>query len=289
MTGGTRTDPGIRRHVLGGELRRLRLASGLRLEDVVLHLGVAPSTLSRIETGRAPTRTAFLSMMLDLYGVDDADRRRELADLAREGQRRGWWADYRDLLPPGAGHYLDLETAAQQICSYSAHAVPDLVQTPDYAAAVVRATRRDLGKDGVGRLARLHARRLDLISAADAQVRLIMDESALSRLVGTAAVMAAQLRHLLTVTSDPAVTVQVAELASSQPVLCPSFAVLSFADAGDPDVACSSGPAGRVILAKPRTETSVLVAEFAVLERSAASPEESARLVEKALQRWDQR
>jgi transcriptional regulator with XRE-family HTH domain len=289
MTGGTRTDPGIRRHVLGGELRRLRLESGLRLEDVVLHLGVAPSTLSRIETGRAPTRTAFLSMMLDLYGVDDPDRRRELADLAREGQRRGWWADCRDLLPAGAGHYLDLETAAQQVCCYSAHAVPELLQTPDYAAAVLRATRRGLGKDEMSRLVRLHARRLDLVRAAGVQVRLIMDESALSRSVGTAAVMAAQLRHLLAVASDPQITVQVAELASGRPVLCPSFAVLSFADPDDPNVACSSGPAGRVILAKPRTETSVLVAEFAVLERSAASPGESTRLVEKALQRWDQR
>jgi transcriptional regulator with XRE-family HTH domain len=282
MTGGARSGPGIRRHVLGGELRRLRLESGLRLEDVTGHLGVAPSTLSRIETGRAPTRTAFLSMMLDLYGVDDADRRRELRDLAREGQRRAWWADYRDLLPPGAGHYLDLETAAQQIRCYSSNAVPELVQTPGYAAAFVRATRRALGNDEVSRLVRLQARRSDLVQAAGVQVGLIMDESALSRSVGTAAVMAA-------VTGDHQVTVRVAELASRKPVLCPSFAVLSFADPGDPDVACSSGPAGRVYLAKSRAETSVLVAEFAVLERSAASAEESARLVEKALQRWDQR
>src|SRR5580693_8015183 len=82
--------PTIRRRRLGTDLRRLREARSLKLEEVAVHLGVAPSTLSRIETGKAPTRTSYLAVMLDLYGVTDASQRALLADLAREGQRRGW-------------------------------------------------------------------------------------------------------------------------------------------------------------------------------------------------------
>src|ERR1700683_4705912 len=111
--------PTIRRRRLGTDLRRLREERSLRLEDVAAHLGVAPSTLSRIETGKAPTRTSYLSLMLDLYGVDDSQRRRLLTDLAREGQRKGWWADSEDLLAAGAGNYLGLEAEASVLRSFA--------------------------------------------------------------------------------------------------------------------------------------------------------------------------
>src|SRR6266700_7046778 len=80
--------PAIRRRRLGADLRQLREQRSLRLEEVADQLGVAPSTLSRIETGKAPTRTSYLAVMLDLYGVADPARRRLLMDMAREGQRK---------------------------------------------------------------------------------------------------------------------------------------------------------------------------------------------------------
>jgi len=49
--------PTMRRRRLGADLRQLREQNSLRLEEVADHLGVAPSTLSRIETGKAPTRS----------------------------------------------------------------------------------------------------------------------------------------------------------------------------------------------------------------------------------------
>ena len=66
-------------------------------------LGVAPSTLSRIETGKAPTKLAYLSQLLELYQVTDAGQRQILVDMAREGHRKGWWAAYDDVLPSGLG------------------------------------------------------------------------------------------------------------------------------------------------------------------------------------------
>lgn len=112
--------PGNARHRLGRELRELRKARSMRLEDAAARLEVAPSTLSRIETGKAPTRVSYLAVLLDLYGADDTARCRRLADLAREGRYQDWWADYDGLLPGGAGHYLGPETAASHVSCFAA-------------------------------------------------------------------------------------------------------------------------------------------------------------------------
>jgi transcriptional regulator with XRE-family HTH domain len=90
--------PAAPRRILGAALRELREDRALRLEDAATRLGVAASTLSRIETGKAPARTSYLTLLLDLYGVEDPGQRSRLADLAREGQRKSWQDDYRDIL-----------------------------------------------------------------------------------------------------------------------------------------------------------------------------------------------
>src|SRR6266571_79837 len=118
--------PTMRRRRLGADLRQLREQKSLRLEEVADHLGVAPSTLSRIETGKAPTRTSYLAFMLDLYDVADPARRRLLMDMAREGQRKGWWMAYDDVLPPGAGTYLGLEAEAAALLGFHERVLPGL-------------------------------------------------------------------------------------------------------------------------------------------------------------------
>lgn len=130
----------ICRHCFGTEMRKLREAVPLRIEDLAATLGVATSTVSRIENGLAPARTSYVNVMLDMYGVDDPDCRRELADLAREGRHKGWRADYDALLPAVAATFLGLESAASLVRSFAALAVPDLAQTREYAAALSRIT-----------------------------------------------------------------------------------------------------------------------------------------------------
>src|ERR1700678_2040379 len=131
----SRMPPAIPRHNLGTELRRLRQAKSLRLEDVASRLGLAPSTLSRIEAGKAPTRSSYLNLMLDIYGVDSPGQREHLADLAREGRHKNWWTGHNDLLAAGTGDYLGLEIAASLVRSYSGRVVSDVLQVPGYAAA----------------------------------------------------------------------------------------------------------------------------------------------------------
>jgi transcriptional regulator with XRE-family HTH domain len=192
---GEPTGPTIRRHRLGLELRRFREAAGLRLEDAAAELSVAPSTLSRIETGQAPARTSYVRMLLDRYGVTGDAELRQLTDWAREGQRKGWWADYAHLLPVGAGTYLGLEAAASAIRTFAVQIVPGLLQTGDYAAAVSSTARSDLSPDAARSLAAVTLRRPDFLRGCH-RVHAIIDESALLRSVGTASIMAAQLAHL---------------------------------------------------------------------------------------------
>jgi transcriptional regulator with XRE-family HTH domain len=127
--------PTVRRRRLGTELRRLREANSIKLEEVADRLGVAPSTLSRIETGKAPTRPAYLSEMLKLYGVEDPGQRQVLIDMAREGHRKSWWAVYEDRCPqvrdarrPGAGPSLR---------AFESLVLHGLLQTERYARAVL--------------------------------------------------------------------------------------------------------------------------------------------------------
>jgi YD repeat-containing protein len=126
-----RAGPVIRRRRLGAELRRLRQACSLRIEDAAVELGVAVSTLSRIETGHAQARTSYVRILLGLYGVTDPAVCGRLIDLAREGQRKGWWAACDHLLPAGAGSYLGLEAAAARSCAFACQTIPGLLRTPD--------------------------------------------------------------------------------------------------------------------------------------------------------------
>src|SRR5271170_2885550 len=134
--------PTVRRRRLGTELRRLREAHSIKLEEVAEKLGLATSTLSRIETGKAPTRTAYLSAMLDLYGVNDPGGRQILVDMARDGHRKGWWAAWEDVLPTGFDVYVGLEAEAASLRAYESLVVHGLLQTEAYARVVMTTVRR---------------------------------------------------------------------------------------------------------------------------------------------------
>jgi transcriptional regulator with XRE-family HTH domain len=143
-TTGSQHAPAINRLKLGTQRRQLREARGLRLVDVADSLEVVASTLCRIETGRAPTRTCYLNTMLSLYKIDDPDQRQHLADLAREGQRDGWWTEFTDLLPTSTCHCLSLESSAASVRVFATQVIPGLLRTPGYATAVWQATNPSL-------------------------------------------------------------------------------------------------------------------------------------------------
>lgn len=273
--------PTIRRRRLGADLRRFRDQRSLRLEEVAEHLGVAPSTLSRIETGKAPTRTGYLALLLDLYQIDDPAERRRLTELAREGQRKGWWVGVDELLPAGAGGYLGLEAEASFLRAFCAQVVPGLAQTADYACAMIAACRPDLAAEQAERLAAVQLRRQEVLrGSAPIRLELVLDESVLLRAVAPPDVMRAQLEHLAKLGREPNVTIQVLRLAGpSRQVPAGSFGILSFDDPGDDDVAGALGIRGQVQLEQREADVRALRLAFDALARSAMPPRESARLI----------
>lgn len=273
--------PTIRRRRLGIELRRLREASSLKLDDVARHLGVAPSTLSRIETGKAPTRTSYLSVMLDLYGVADQAQRRPLIEMAREGHRKGWWADWDELLPAGFGSYLGLEAEASTLRAFQVQLVHGLLQTQEYARAVITARRGDLSPEQIDGLVAVQLRRQEVLLRSDPmQLWLILDESVLLRSMGQPQVMRRQLEHLLDLCQRPEVRIQVLRLASGpHPVLSGTVGILSFAEPGDADVACAEGIRGQILLEERGDDVRALSEVFATLSRVALTPAKSADVI----------
>jgi transcriptional regulator with XRE-family HTH domain len=271
--------PTIRRRRLGSELRRLRELSAMRIEDVASALGVAPSTLSRIETGKAPTRTSYLAIMLDLYGVHDLAERRSLSDLAREGQRKGWWAAAEELLPPGSGSYLGLEAEAAAIDAFAAQIVPGLLQTPDYARSVISASRPDLTAGQAEQLAAVQERRQEVLrGSAPLRLHVVIDESVLLRALAPAVVMKHQLERLAAANARPHVTVRVLRLAGP-PVLSGPFSILSFAEPTDADALCATGIRGQLLIEQRPSEVQAMRAVFGALTEAALAPATSSDLI----------
>lgn len=270
------TGPTNDRRRLGADLRELRERRSLRIEEVAGHLGVAASTISRIETGKAPTKTSYLKLLLDLYGVDDPGRRRDLANLAREGQRKGWWAADEDVLPAGYSTYVGLEASATGLRIFAAQAVPVLLRTQQYAAAVVAASRPDLSPEQRARLVALQLRRQEVLRRSDprgggaARVDLVVDESVLLRAMGPDELMRSQLTRVAEVAGQPGVTVQVLSLAGGGPrEPAGSFALLSFPAGSGGDVACTEGHRGQVLLEQRPAEVAALGKVFESLRRVA--------------------
>lgn len=269
--------PGARRHDLGTRLRELRQQRSLRLEDVAARLHIVPSTLSRIETGQAPVKTCYLTLMLDLYGVEDPGERARMTDLALDGQRKPWWAGAAQVLPEGAGPYLDLEAAAAGIAVHATRAIPGLSQTRPYAAAAARIIRPGLNDTETGLLAVIQAHRREQ-PRDGCQLHLIIDEAALARPVAAPDVMAAQYRQLHSLAAAPAFTVQVSTLASIPPALSGSFTVLTFPGAAEP-LTCHQAPVGRVIITRRPADVRTTMDTFQTLAAAALSPADSADLI----------
>jgi transcriptional regulator with XRE-family HTH domain len=274
--------PTVRRRRLGTELRRLREAHSIKLEEVAEKLGLAPSTLSRIETGKAPTRTAYLTAMLDLYGVHDLAGRQILMDMAREGHRKGWWAAWEDVLPTGFGVYVGLEAEASSLRAYESSVVHGLLQTESYARVVSTAVRRRQTPEQIERLVALRMQRQEVILRADPiELWLILDETVIRRTMGGPELMRAQLNHLADASQWPNVTLQVLPFsAGPHPCLNGPFTIIEFPDRFDPDVVYTEGVAGQAYLERDR-DVRIRAEAFDLLRAASLSPADSTDLISK--------
>ncbi len=197
-------------------------------------VGWSESKVSRIETGRVGIRQPDLERLLDLYELD-GEARAALLTLGRQATHRGWWHSYADALPAYFEDYVGLEDGAKSLSTYQNQLVHGLMQTPDYAAAVLRAAQPAATTDEVERQLAARTTRQALLTASNPlQVWAVLDEAVLRRQVGGIAVMRPQLTRILELAALPNVIVQVLPFdTGAHASMGTSFELLQFPEPGD--------------------------------------------------------
>jgi hypothetical protein len=191
---------------------RPRLARAARGDTVTAGSGTGCAS----GTGRASGRPRAAGRATGLLvSEEDADRNPELTELLRAvGQ--DWWHDYRDLVPDWLGVYLSLEPAASLIRAYETTLVPGLLQTEDYAAAAIKLSWLASDRATVARLVELRMRRQQFLHRPGApRLWVIIDETAVRHRLGGAKTMRRQIRHLIDVSQQPNIRIQVIPLDTS--------------------------------------------------------------------------
>ncbi len=223
--------------MLGKALRRRREAVGVSREAAGRAIRGSDSKISRLELGRTGFKLRDVADLCILYGVTDEAERATLLDLARAANSGEWWHPYRDVIPGWFEPYLGLEQAASVIRSYEPVFIPGLLQTPDYARAVIASGHGELESD-VERRVELRMGRQDiLLRPQPAHLWAVIDEGALRRGVGGRATMSAQLRHLLNACDMKHLTLQVQTFRRGGCAAEGAFTVLRLPDLELPDVA----------------------------------------------------
>ncbi|MGW1062481.1 helix-turn-helix domain-containing protein [Micromonospora sp. NBC_01412] len=236
--GGPATGPTVLRMLLGAQLRRLREAVGVTREGAGWEIRASESKISRMELGRVGFKERDVADLLSLYGVTDLEEREALLKLAQDANSPGWWHRYGDVLPSWFQSYLGLEAAAALIRSYEVQFVPGLLQTPEYARAVVLLGHRGAGADEIGRRVGLRMQRQELLRRPQPpQLWAVVDEAALRRPIGGPEVMRGQFAALIEATRSPHVRLQIIPFdAGGHAAAGGAFTILRFGDQDLPDI-----------------------------------------------------
>jgi transcriptional regulator with XRE-family HTH domain len=225
--------PTVLRILLGTQLRRLREARGITAQQAAQAIRASESKISRIELGRNAVREVDVADLLGLYGVSDPAEREQLLSVASQANQPGWWHRYTDVLPGWFHAYVGLEESAESIRSYDSQFVPGLLQTADYAAAVI--ALGEFSADETERLVLLRKERQRRFLSAGQRLEAIVDETALRRPVGTAGQMRAQLEYLDSLSAHSSVALRVLPFPGAY-TAPGSFSILRFGPADLPDI-----------------------------------------------------
>jgi len=268
--------PTVLRLLLGAQLRRLREARGISAHEAAQAIRGSESKISRIELGRTAVREIDIADLLTLYGITDRAEREQLLTLASRANQPGWWHRYQDVLPPWFQAYIGLEESAQPIRSYDAQFVPGLLQTEEYAAAVL--ALGDFSLDEAERLVVLRKERQRHLAAGGTRLWAIVDEVALRRPVGGPAVLRRQLEYLREACRQPWLTLQITPFPAVSHAAPGSFSILRFADPGPPDMVYAEQLTSATYLDKrAEVESYLLVLERLIL--MSTPPAESADIL----------
>jgi hypothetical protein len=276
-----RSAPTVGQVVLGRRLLDLRERAGLKREEAARILRVAPATVRRMEMAEVGLKIPYLQLLLKAYGVGDQEAE-DFVQLAEDANRPGWWQRFHDVLPGWFSMHVSLEGAAALIREYEPHFVPGLLQTEDYARAVMEAgTIGRTGSEALERHVSLRMARQQLLERPNApHLWVIMDETVLRRPVSIRSeVMRQQLDKLLEFAERDRVTLQVCEFEEGpHPGTYAPFSLFRFAEPELPDLVFTEYLTGALYL-DSRQEVATHLEVLDHMSARAASAERTKKLL----------
>jgi len=272
-----RSSPTVRRRELGALLRGYREAKGLTAAQAAEAIEANPSMISRLENAQRWPVIVYVRELCRLYDLDEPTTER-LVRMARESRQEGWWQRYD--LESSTATYLSLEAAATQIREFETYVFPGLLQTREYAAAVVQPARAYLRDEQITQTIDSRIARQQILAGDGAvQFHAIIAETALNQQVGGAEIMSAQIHNVLVAGERPNVTVQILEFSvGAHSGMDGPFTVMSFAEEHMGPVVYAEGPLGQ-IFQDNAAEVTRRLEVFTALSELAASPAVSESLL----------
>jgi hypothetical protein len=287
---GAYSGPTALRIMLGVHLRRLREEAEISRTDAGWAIRGSESKISRLELGRVGFKVRDVEDLLTLYKVEDGDERERLLNLAREANNPGWWQRYDDLTPTWFQSYLGLEMAADLIRTFELQFVPGLLQTPEYARAVLKFGRQDLPlpRAEEDRLLALRMGRQEVLTRQrPARLWAVVDEAVLRRPIGSPAVLKAQLEYLIEASRRHNVTLQIIPFAKGGYISTGgAFTLLRYNDGDLPDIVYIEHLTSAIYLDK-REELDTYVVTMDAVSITAAQPRETENILRQAIARLD--
>lgn len=200
--------PTVRQRQLGMRLRAIRVDKNLSVDAVAKELECSPSKISRLETATRRPNPRDVRDLCKFYDLDEATSA-ELVELAREAKEPGWWKQFPDVglaLVP----YIGLEQDASAITSFAAFYVPALLQTADYARAIIKGIAPRMSQDVLKDRVEVRLLRQDILNRdSPPRYRVYIDESVLHRTTGSPEVMVAQIDKILELIEEDKVIAQI--------------------------------------------------------------------------------
>jgi transcriptional regulator with XRE-family HTH domain len=271
--------PTVLRILLGSQLRRLREARGITARQAAAKIRASESKISRIELGRNAIREIDVLDLLTLYGVEEHEREQLLA-LAAQSNKPGWWHRYNDILPDWFQAYVGMEEAARSIRVYEAQFIPGLLQTEDYATAVI--SLGDHPIEHAERLVVLRKERQRRFREGRLKLWVVLDEAVLRRPVAGVSVQLEQLRYLRECCAHPTLTLQVIPYGAGGHAAPTGFSILRFAERDLPDVVYVENLTSALYLDK-QSELDRYLLAMERLSIVAYEPRETPRLIDEII------
>lgn len=230
--------------VLAAHLRSLRLASGMKQNEAAKAISISGAKLSRLERAEITPHPRDVEDLAKLYELSPRNTA-ELIRLAQMARERTWWKRANISVPTSLSQLVGLECAATELSTFELSLLPGLLQTPDYARALMVGSQLGLGEDEIEERLRLRKARQELALDRDPQALFLLDESILHRGVGSPSGMTKQIDHLTRLSAVEGIEIRIVPFSSNPAIAAniTSFTTLGFA----PSAACPTSRTSRRI------------------------------------------